>query len=142
MLNRKYLPDLASLIDRLSICLLKSILIPEHKKYYLEEIALIKHDISEICKEKDIKLDADFVFSIMAIILINREIWLNESKARQGGSEQDKLLKFTHSCNGKRNKFKNIISEKIGERTDKKLDCLASEFTSQEFIKTHGDWDI
>ena len=34
MNNRKYLPTLSELIDRLSIAQLKEVFIPEHKEFY------------------------------------------------------------------------------------------------------------
>ena len=44
-MNRKYLPTLAELIDRLSIIQLKEVFITEHKKEYAKEIQEIVHDI-------------------------------------------------------------------------------------------------
>jgi hypothetical protein len=67
----------------------------------------------------------------------NFYIWVNESKARAGGPDQDKLLKFTHSINGVRNTAKNVVSQEFGERADLKVDCLAAEF-AEEF----GNWNI
>ena len=43
--NRKYLPTIAELIDRLSIIQLKEVFIPEHKEEYAEEIDDIVHDL-------------------------------------------------------------------------------------------------
>ena len=45
MPDRKYLPTLAELIDRLSIVQLKEIYIPEHAEEYRAERALIEHDV-------------------------------------------------------------------------------------------------
>ena len=42
MKERKYLPTLAELIDRLSIIQLKEVFIAEHKKEYAEEIKAFK----------------------------------------------------------------------------------------------------
>ena len=42
MSERKYLPTLSELIDRLSIVQLKEVFIPDHKAEYAEEIAAIK----------------------------------------------------------------------------------------------------
>jgi hypothetical protein len=70
-------------------------------------------------------------------MLTNRFIWENESKARQGGSEQDHLLKLTHSVNGQRNTAKNILSRSFGERMDMKIDALAAELPADL-----GHWDI
>jgi hypothetical protein len=45
MADRKYLPTLSELVDRLSIVQLKEVFIAEHKAEYSEEIKAIVHDI-------------------------------------------------------------------------------------------------
>ena len=45
MNNRKYLPTLSELIDRLSIAQLKEVFISEHKQEYSDEINDIVNDI-------------------------------------------------------------------------------------------------
>ena len=45
MNNRKYLPTLSELIDRLSIAQLKEVFISEHKQEYSDEIKDIVNDI-------------------------------------------------------------------------------------------------
>ena len=45
MTNRKYLPTLSELVDRLSIAQLKEVFITEHKDEYAKEIEDIMHDI-------------------------------------------------------------------------------------------------
>ena len=141
MNERKYLPTLAELIDRLSIVQLKAIFIAENKPAYDEEIALIEHDIDLLLKnemdEHGRILNAATLRAILILMLTNRYIWENELKARQGGSEQDKLLKLTHSINGVRNTAKNVISRWAGERVDLKIDCFASELVEQ-----FGNWNV
>lgn len=132
---RKYLPTFADLIDRLSIVLMKSIFID--KDLYIKEIEDIKHDIDVLLRGKHKKINSDILFAILVIMLVNRYIWENESIARQGGSDQDKLLKLTHSINGVRNTAKNVISNELGERVDLKIDCLA-----EELVKEYGNWRI
>ena len=123
MTERKYLPTIAQLIDRLSIVTLKSIKIPEHKEQYEKEAHEIMEDLDTLLgKEK-----GQFIRAIQVNAIANETIWTNESKARQGGSEQDILLKFTHSVNGVRTNAMNVISQLTGERKDLKLDCLAAE---------------
>ncbi|MCL4405087.1 hypothetical protein M1295_00705 [Patescibacteria group bacterium] len=136
-MDRKYLPTFAELIDRLSIVQLKSIFIKGHKREYDQEIKDIIHDLDLIIKDKDIKLTGDMVRAMLVIMLTNRYIWENESKAREGGNEQDKLLKLTHSINGIRNQAKNVISREIGERVDLKIDALAAELLAE-----FGNWDV
>lgn len=124
-LSRKYLPTLANLIDRLSIVTLKSIK-TKFKKQYEQEAKEIMHDIQLILKEKKIDDYGQFIRAVQINTLANEVIWNNEDKARNGGTEQDHLLKFTHSVNGVRNQAMNVISQELGERKELKLDCLAA----------------
>ncbi len=132
---RRYLPTLSELVDRLTIVQLKMIFIADHRDDYAAERGLIEHDIDLILGEKIIKLSARDLRAALIIMLANRFIWENESKARAGGGEQDKLLKLTHSINGVRNQAKNILGEVEGGRKDWKVDCLAAELDSQ-----YGNW--
>lgn len=136
-MDRKYLPTFAELTDRMSICILKSIFIPENKEAYDQEISDIKHDLNKICEERDIKLNSDIVKSLMIIMLSNRYIWENESKCRSGENQDLSALKLTHSINGVRNTAKNALSKGLGERVDLKIDCLAAELKSE-----FQNWDI
>lgn len=135
--QRQYLPTLAELIDRLSIVLMKSIFIQEHREAYLVERKLIEHDIDLLLKEKQYVWQAEDMTAALMLMLTNRFIWENESKARQGGDQQDLLLKLTHSINGIRNQAKNVISGRAGDRVDLKLDCFAAEL-----IKEFGNWSV
>ena len=129
-MNRKYLPTFAELIDRMSICQLKAIFIPENKEAYDQEIADIQHDLDQMIEEKNIKLSSEMLKATSIVMLTNRYIWENESKCRNGDSQDLELLKLTHSINGVRNLAKNVISRELGERVDLKIDCLAAELTS------------
>lgn len=139
--QRKYLPTLAELIDRLSIVLLKSIFIPDHRSEYLIERDLIEHDIDLLLKQKfgfdSFGINGADVRAILMLMLANRTIWENESKARAGGSEQDKLLKLTHSINGVRNTAKNQLAASMEDRSDFKIDCFAAVLQ-----KEFGNWNV
>ena len=131
------MPTIAELVDRMTICQLKSIFIPENKGPYDQEISDIKHDLDEIIKEKDIKLTGELLRAATLVMLTNRYIWENESKCRNGDAQSLELLKLTHSINGVRNTAKNVISKELGERVDLKTDCLAAELKSD-----FQNWDI
>ena len=135
--ERKFLPTFSDLVDRLSICLLKSIFIPEHKEKYKNEIKLIKHDIDLISAQQDMKCNSNLIWATMIIMLSNRYIWENESSARKGEDQHLALLKLTHSINGVRNNAKNLLSTDLGDRIDLKVDCLAAELKSE-----FQNWDI
>ena len=132
MTNRKYLPTLSELIDRLSIVQLKEVFISEHKEEYSKEISDILHDIDLTLKEKNVALNADTVRAIVVLSQMNLHIWHNESNYRKGIKDGNNL-ELTHGLNGIRNTAKNKIQETAGGRKDYKIDCLAAEFK---------DWEI
>jgi hypothetical protein len=131
-MNRKYLPTLSELIDRLSIVQLKEVFIPGHKDEYKQEIKDIIHDIDLTLKEKNVILDSRTIRAIVVLSQMNLHIWHNESNYRKGIADNNNL-ELTHGLNGIRNTAKNKIQELVGGRKDYKIDCLAAEFK---------DWEI
>ena len=131
-MNRKYLPTISELVDRLSIVQLKEVFIPEHKEQYAKEILDIVHDINLALEEKDVKLDAETIRAIVVLSQMNLHIWHNESNYRKGIKDGNNL-ELTHGLNGIRNTAKNQIQQVVGGRKDYKIDCLAAEFK---------DWEI
>lgn len=131
-MQRKYLPTLSELIDRLSIAQLKEVFISEHKKEYSAEISDILYDINLLLKEQNINMEADTIRAIVVLSQMNLHIWHNESNYRKGIKDGNNL-ELTHGLNGIRNDAKNKIQEIIGGRKDYKIDCLAAEFK---------DWEI
>lgn len=134
--DRKYLPTLSDLVDRLSIVQMKMIFIPGRRAEYLAERGDIMHDIDLILASVG-PLDARAIMAITMIQLSNRCIWESESKARSGGNEQNHLLRFTHSVNGVRNTAKNILAEIAGGRKDYKIDALAADLPEDL-----GNWNV
>ena len=136
MTERKYLPTLAELVDRLSISQLKEVFIPEHKEEYAQEISDILHDIQLILDGCE-KIDAEVVRAIVVLSQMNLHIWHNESNYRKGIKEGNQL-ELTHGLNGIRNTAKNKIQEVVGGRKDYKIDCLAAEFKDWEISWNKG----
>jgi|TARA_R100000900_G_scaffold128873_1_gene104652 pyoverdine/dityrosine biosynthesis protein Dit1 len=130
--NRKYLPTLSELIDRLSISQLKEVFIVEHKEEYAQEISDILHDIQLFLDEQDDEVTAETIRAIVVLSQMNLHIWHNESNYRKGVKDGNNL-ELTHGLNGIRNTAKNKIQEVCGGRKDYKIDCLAAEFK---------DWEI
>jgi hypothetical protein len=129
-MERKYLPTLAELIDRLAISQLKENFLPDHKEEYAKEIKDILHDIDIMIKDSEVT--ADTIRAIVVLSQMNLHIWHNEAEARKGNNAGENLL-LTHGLNGIRNTAKNKIQEIVGGRKDYKVDCLAAEFK---------DWEI
>ena len=144
MLERRYLPQLAELIDRLSIVTLKSIKLGcndlEKKEVYEKEADLIMYDINLLLQEKkDIVIDwGKLIRGIQLDMLANEVIWVNETIARQGEREQDKLLPFTHSVNAVRMFGGNMIVNQTGEQKDLNSDRLNHNITIQRGYNFSG----
>jgi hypothetical protein len=132
MKERKYLPTLSELIDRLSISQLKEVFITDHKSEYASEIADIVHDIQLYLNECKEPITAETIRAIVVLSQMNLHIWHNESNVRSGKSGPNALA-LTHGLNGIRNTSKNQIQEVMGGRKDYKIDCLAADFK---------DWEI
>tara|TARA_R110002020_G_scaffold12700_4_gene46401 strand:+ start:169 stop:570 length:402 start_codon:yes stop_codon:yes gene_type:complete len=130
MKQRKYLPTLGELIDRLSIHQLKEVFISENKENYAKEIDDMVHDINMILKEHKGEITGEIVRAIIVLSQMNLHIWHNESKVRRG--DKDGNLHLTHGLNGIRNTAINKIMDIVGGRKDYKIDCLASDFKDWE----------
>jgi hypothetical protein len=132
MEQRKFLPTISELLDRLSIVQLKEVKIPEHKEEYAKEIAEIVHDIQLIINQNDVVINAEMLRAIIVCAQMNTHIWYNESNVRSGVVGPS-MLALTHGLNGIRNVSKNKIQEVFGGRKDYKIDCIAADFK---------DWEI
>jgi hypothetical protein len=130
MSQRKYLPTLAELIDRLSIAQLKEVFIPDHKEEYSQEIKDIVHDVQMILDTSE-KITGETIRAIVVLSQMNLHIWHNESNYRKGIKDGNDL-ELTHGLNGIRNVAKNKIQEVVGGRKDYKIDCLAADFKDWE----------
>lgn len=127
MVERKYLPTLGELIDRLTIVTLKYVKIPEHKETYGKEIDDLLHDINLLLpKGPNVGITAEFLYDTIICAQFNTHIWTNEAAARLGEKDGNALI-LTHSINGIRNTAKNRLNKIVGGRTDLKVDCLAAE---------------
>ena len=130
MRQRKYLPTISDLIDRLSIIQLKEVFLPEHKEEYTNEIQDIVEDLEELMRWE--KPTGEMIRAIIVLAQMNTHIWYNESNFRAGKGEGN--LELTHGLNGIRNTAKNKLQENLveGGRKDYKIDCLAAEFKDWE----------
>lgn len=131
-MERRYLPTLSELIDRLSIVQLKEVFIKEHKTEYAQEIKDILNDIQLLLDEKSTVVDSETIRAIVVLSQMNLHIWHNETNYRKGIKDGNNL-ELTHGLNGIRNTAKNKIQEINGGRKDYKIDCLAADFK---------DWEI
>jgi hypothetical protein len=139
--ERKYLPTLSDLCDRLSIVLMKEIFIKDHRNIYRTEQKAIMHDIDLILAERD-PIRADQIRALFVLQLANRFIWERESTIRDDSTKESPEaqlghLRATHSVNGVRNTAKNALAAFDGGRLDYKVDALAAELPPE-----HGNWRV
>ena len=139
--ERRYLPTLADLVDRLSIVLQKEVFIPDHREDYRREQEAIIHDIDVILSDRP-PIGADQIRAICILQLSNRYVWENETRIRDGSSDEPQdiqlqRLKMTHAVNGVRNTAKNAISAFDGGRLDYKVDALSADLPAE-----HGNWRV
>lgn len=124
-MERRYLPTLAELIDRLVITQLKELKIPEHRSEYTKEIEDLLHDIEIILAEEQNQnyypIDANVIRNIIILTIMNLSIWHNEANYRKGIKDGNNL-ELSHGLNGIRNTAKNRIQEAFGGRKDYKID--------------------
>lgn len=146
-MTRKYLPELAELIDRLGIVTLKSIKLGcgnlEKKMAYEDEAKLIMHDINYIFKKEFPKIK-DYGMLTRAIqvgMLANETIWQNETEARKEGYNNGHKLLFTHSVNGIRMRAGNMIAYQIGGKKDLNLDRVNDEISEERGYDWNGLFD-
>ena len=131
MKERKFLPTIEDLIDRLTIFQLKEVKIPKHKEKYAKDIQDILNDIDIILKESPGEVNAKLLRAVIVLAQMNTHIWYNESDVRNGIKGSDNLM-LTHGLNGIRNTAKNFITDILGGRKDHKIDCLAADFKDWE----------
>lgn len=129
--ERKWLPELGSIVDALSILQLKELLIPEHRADYAAEIQLVLHDLDLILKEHNINISANTIRAIIVLAQANLHIWHSEAAARRGKRDGNDLI-FTHTENGVRVRARSRIQKIVGGRVEVKSDCLAAEFNHME----------
>jgi hypothetical protein len=125
--QRKWMPSLGEILDRISICQLKETFDKENKAKWGEEIQDLLHDAQLILgAHPQPQLTADFLRAVIILSQFNTLIWVNEDNQRKGDENGNNLI-FTHQANGTRTRAKNIINKKLKNRTDEKIgDCLAA----------------
>lgn len=126
MSERRYMPSFGDLVDRMTICQLKEIFIPERRETYTKQIEDISHDLDLLCKEKNLGIDGKFILAIANTMLMNRLIWQNEENQRKGINDGNDL-RLTHSLNTLRVQCFSLISQSVGDRGEFKKDTLIPE---------------
>jgi len=107
----------AELIDKLSICQIKEMLLSAD---WSGEIKKLAHDIDYVLDEKDIKLTPKLIRQIILMSQANLHIWSLKDEMELEDNHDiytDKLILSQEFNNGIKNSIKNMISGSVGELT-------------------------
>jgi len=107
-------PSFADLLDQLTIDQIKEVLKPEHSDSYVEEMGKIAHDLNILIEEKQIRLSARLVRTIIVLAQINLHIWHTKDIMTKDPNRFEECTKLAHQLNGIRNQVKNIFMEEAG----------------------------
>tara|TARA_B100000902_G_C27254333_1_gene887041 strand:- start:615 stop:1052 length:438 start_codon:yes stop_codon:yes gene_type:complete len=135
--ERKFLPPLAELLDRLTVTQIKQALLGDKNKDFAKEMKKISHDMDIIISEENIQLDSKLIRIIVLISQMNLHIWNNKDLMQDNLENDDeylKLLKLAHQLNGIRNKMKNQLLDIEGTKDESQK--------KSNFETDNLDWDI
>jgi len=120
--RRKCLPDLAEILDVLSIMQIKEVKLNKHRLSYAKEIQGLMRDIDFIIKDKKIKLNARFIRLLVVLSQVNLHIWNTKETMMRDTSHFNASMKLAHQLNGIRNRIKNLILTNIssGDKSKRK----------------------
>ncbi len=132
MAERKWLPTVGEMLDRLTILELKHLHNSSHRETVRQEIEDLLHDINvALPKSPYPTLTAEFLRELIILAQYNTHIWNNEDEMRKGNVEGNDLV-FTHQCNGIRCRAKDRLSNRVNMRTDPKVNAIAAEIPDFE----------
>lgn len=113
---RQFLPNLADLVDALSIDQIKELKFEKTRESYTKEIEKILNDISIILEEKKSpRVTPNLIRLIIIISQINLYIWNTKDEMQKNKNQYDKLLRLAHLLNGIRNQAKNLLLKEFGD---------------------------
>ena len=113
--RRSFEPNLAELIDRLTVDQIKEVLLPEGREDYADEIKRLESDIDAIIEEKGLELSARLVRIVIVLAQMNLHIWHSKDRMQEDADHYSEWLKLAHQLNGTRNRMKNLLVDESGD---------------------------
>ena len=133
--ERQIVPDLSELIDRLTINQLKLVLRQDSPESYLSEIKDLMYDIESIVSKLKVKINAQFIKSLINLAQINLHIWNTKNQMQKDPTQFESCMKLAHQLNGIRNQAKNYIHDQVGGGiSDKKTNTLTDNLTVWDML--------
>jgi hypothetical protein len=106
--ERLCLPNLADLIDELTVNRIKQVLRPEtEREQHQKRSAMLQHDIGLLLRESEMALSSQWISDLISLAQINLHIWTLKDRAQAEPLRYMDHLKLAHQLNGIRNRLKN-----------------------------------
>lgn len=122
--DKKYHLPISELIDRLSIIQIKLVLNSDNTADYLEELMLLKNDITIELNKKPSQVTIDLVQILIALGQMNLHIWYIKNMMKDQVNQPQEYaanMKLAHQLNGLRNQLKNELLALEGETNTAKV---------------------
>lgn len=127
MSERKWLPTVGEMLDRITILELRHLHNPSQREAIKSEIDDLLDDINlALPKSPYPAITAQFLREVIILAQFNTHIWNNEDMARKGEKNGNELY-FTHSCNGVRCRAKDRLNKRVNNRLDTKVNAIAAD---------------
>ena len=116
--KKKYHLPISELIDRMTILEIKLVLDSKNSRDYLQELDLLKNDISIELEKKVSNIDVTLIQILVSLGQMNLHIWYLKDKMKDQ-IDQPILyasnMKLAHQLNGLRNQLKNELLNLQGD---------------------------
>lgn len=128
--KRLILPDLADLIDSLTIYQIKEAKLTGNRRHYLGHLQKLSHDIDLVFQKSRTKKISKLIRQAVVLAQVNLSIWELKDRMQKEPENYVEFLKRAHQLNGVRNRIKNELAnfnrlKKIGEKhTNLEVDNL------------------
>jgi len=116
--KKKYHLPISELIDRMTILEIKLVLDSKNSSDYLQELDLLKNDISIELEKKASNIDVTLIQILISLGQMNLHIWYLKDKMKNQIDQQilyASNMKLAHQLNGLRNQLKNKLLSLQGE---------------------------
>lgn len=107
---------ITDLIDTLTICQIKEVMLPVSvKKECFEQFNDISREIDEKLLKNKVKVSTEIIWLLSFIAQANLHVWYNKDKMKVNGKYYYRLLEFAQNMNSLRNLTRNVLMVIFGE---------------------------
>ena len=112
--ERRILPTCADLVDEITINQIKQVLLPDGERHR-ERMELLMEDVDAILGEREPRLTARLLRTVIVLAQMNLHIWTLKDRAQEDEAGYMDHLKLAHQLNGLRNQMKNALLQALGD---------------------------